>query len=383
MSVVEIIPVATKRQIQEWVLLPERLYKDDPLWAAPLRFKEKQRIDLATNPFFQSGQAFLFLALKDSEVSGRISAHFDQRTEETRNKRTAFFGFFETVDDPEVAKALLDAAKAWARDQKATAIEGPYSFTINEEPGLQVDGFDIPSAMLMPRHKSYYEDHLKASGFETVQDLFAFRGKTEEFQPLLDRTNKLRLSSRNPVSIRPIDVTKLDSEAALMLSLVNRSLKHNWGFLPFTDAEAAAYAEEMRPIAKPDTVFFAYDGDEPIGLIAWIPDLWPTFSKLKGKLLPFGWLQLLLAMRRKKAKRVRVLLGGVVGELIGSRKSGFALACLQSTALQAIKERGAEEIEISWIVEGNPFMVPFMEGLLSMKASQTFRIFRASTGLEK
>src|SRR4051812_11417332 len=142
MASVSIRPVRTRRELKRFVKVPFRLHRDSPQWVPPLIFERMQFLDREKNPYFEHAEAEYFLAERDGEPVGRISAQIDQRWDESQGGSDAMFGFFETVDDPEVAAALLGAAGEWAATKGRKRILGPMDFTTNDEVGILVEGYE-------------------------------------------------------------------------------------------------------------------------------------------------------------------------------------------------------------------------------------------------
>ncbi len=143
MGNVSIRPVRTRRELKRFVKVPFRLHRDRPQWVAPLIFERMQFLDRSRNPFFEHAEAEYFLAERDGEAVGRITAQVDRCWDESQGGSDAMFGFFETAEDPEVAAALLGAATEWAQDKGRSRILGPMDFTTNDEVGILIEGYEL------------------------------------------------------------------------------------------------------------------------------------------------------------------------------------------------------------------------------------------------
>ena len=172
---VTVTPVSDRRDLDAFIKLPFNLYRNDPNWVPPLLFRERQRFDPKTNPFLQHADAQLFLAHHDGQTVGRISAQVDHEHNRFHEERTGFFGFFESEDDPDTARALLGAAGGWLRERGMEAVRGPLSFSINQEVGLLIEGFDMPPMVMMAYSRPYYGRLIESAGYEKVKDLYAWR----------------------------------------------------------------------------------------------------------------------------------------------------------------------------------------------------------------
>src|SRR5699024_10720440 len=167
--------VTTKRQRKQFINFPYSHYQNDRYWIAPLKLEQKELLDTDKNPFFNNADIELFLYKQNDEIHGRIAAVDDQRFNDYHDTATGFFGFFESIDDQQVADKLIEAASDWLRDRGLTDVLGPANPGMMDEVGMLVDGFDYYPSILMPYNKSYYDNLLKNAGFEKEMDLYAFR----------------------------------------------------------------------------------------------------------------------------------------------------------------------------------------------------------------
>ena len=162
------------RGAQPFIDVLWRVYAGDPTWIPSLRRVMRERLDPARTPFLRYGQARLFLAERDGVPVGRISAHLNPMHDEKWGEQAGFFGFFDCVDDPEASAALFEAAEGWLRERGAEFSRGPISFTLNEEAGCLVDGFETPPMIAMPHGRRWFPDLIEASGYAKVKDLWAY-----------------------------------------------------------------------------------------------------------------------------------------------------------------------------------------------------------------
>src|SRR6266540_1585522 len=172
---IQVKPVITKAEREQFLRLPWQLYKDVKNWVPNPLILQRDVVSPKQNPFFEHGEAQLFLALCDGAPVGRISAQIDHRHIEHYNDGTGFFGFYESVDDAEVSQALLAAAEAWLLERGMERARGPLSFSMDEEAGLMVEGFDQPAMISMPYALAYYQPLIEAQGYEKAMDLYAYR----------------------------------------------------------------------------------------------------------------------------------------------------------------------------------------------------------------
>ena len=365
---VTIDPVSSDRELQSFIRLPFELYRGDPLFVPPL-ISDRKKFFGAENPLFAFTDVAYFLARDASGgVVGRITAHINKRHNEITGERTGFFGFFEAVNDGEVAEALIRTAEAWLRERGMDTIRGPFSFSTNEECGFLVDGFEVPPGFMMPYSHEYYLGFMDALGFDRLRDLiaydFVYQGQYPEH---LTRVSK-RVESRTGVTVRPVDMKKFESDVATAFDLYNSAWQDNWGFIPMTEAEFHFQADDLKSIMDPQLVLLASKGDTPVGFSLTLPDLTPVFRRMNGKLFPFGVFHFLLGKRR--VKKIRVMAMGLLEDY---RRTGIDVLLYHHTFKNAL-DGGYRECEMSWILDDNTLMRRAIEKI-GAKVTRTYRIF--------
>lgn len=303
---VEIVPVEMPRDWKRFVTVLFAIYADDPHWVPPLLFERKGFFDPAKNPYFRNATIRFFVARKDGRDVGSIAATLDHKLREHEPNK-GLVGFFEFTDDPEVSRALLDAAVAWFRTQGVTVIEGPYNFNSNHEFGLLIDGFDTDPCISNPHNRAWYGAHYEALGFRKVMDWYAY---WLEKAPMPDRIKAIsdRFLERNKtVTLRKLDLSKWDSEKELFFEIYNDAWENNWGHIHFDRAEFDFVAQGLKQIINPDLAWFAYVDGEIAGASLTLPDYNQVVKKTGGHLFPFGWWHLLTGAKKIDALRIFVL----------------------------------------------------------------------------
>ncbi len=366
-NAIELSTVRTRAERKSFVRFPWRIYGDDPCWVPPLEIERMAFLDRRKNPFFRHSEAELFLAWRGGEPVGRIAAIENRRHLETYGDATGFFGFFEAIDDVEVARALVGAAASWCRARGLRRLRGPMSFTINDECGLLVDGFDRPPVVLMTYNPPWYGALLEACGLAKSQDLFAYRMDVPEAVPPRLAAAEGVLARRG-ITLRKLDFGRFDEEVERVHRVHSQAWAENWGAVPLTVDEMRVLAKELKPLADRDLVFLAEDRGEPIGVCITVPDINQALRVARGRLLPFGLVRLLLAKRRIDA--VRVLIMGVVR---GYRHRGVDAAMYARTMATA-RRKGYRWGEMSWVLESNPEMNRVAENL-GAERYKTYRIY--------
>lgn len=367
MGRVEIARAEGRRSLRDFVALPYGLHRGDPGFAPLLRRDVRRLLDPVSNPFFRHAEHALFLARRDGRVVGRVAAIRDRLHEETHRDGAGFFGFFESIRDADVSKALLDAAAAHLSGLGVRVVRGPLSPSINDEAGLLVEGFETPSVVMMPHNPSYYPALVEAAGFRKAKDLVAFERTSDELPPRLAAATE-RVARRHRVRCRPLDAGRFDAEVAIVRRLFNAGWTRNWGALPMTDPEVAQLAAQLRPIVVPRLVAFAEREGEPIGFVAAIPDMNVALRANPSGRLGLGILKVLWAARR--IRRLRVILLGVLPEWRG--RGIDALLCRH--VWENARALGYLWAEAGWVLEDNHAMINAL-ARMGFRAYKRYRVY--------
>ncbi len=376
MGVLEVQPVSSRQDFKAFVHLPWKIYQDDSHWVPPLLVDQKKTLK-KSYPFFEHGEGQLFLARKDREVVGRISVHYCHDHLHKHQDKAAFFGWFESMPDPEIAKALIREAEAWLKQQELTfdTLRGPFQWNINgENTGLLVEDKRPGSPLLlMPYNPAYYLSNLEDSGFSKAMDLYAYRMDAEPaVSQRLEKLNKAILKRTPALEVRPIDKKagyKRDMEA--VRKIFNQAWKDNWGATDISCAEMEVIAAGLKMIVHPAFTCLALFDGEPIGCIICVPDLSETLQKISGRLMPLGWLKLLQAL--KKVRGARTMLLGVQEAY---RNKGIEIVLI-SQIFFPMHKMGVEYCELSWVLENNHAMNSLAKKL-GAEHYRTYRIYEKS-----
>ncbi len=373
----EISPVVTGADRKAFLDLPYRAYRHLPAWRAPLRMERANQIDPARNPGLVGIDHVFFLARKNGEVAGRIAAFVNPAHLAAHGDGTGHFGFLDTLrDDPEVVAALLSAAEAWLRGRGMRRIAGPFNFSVNEECGLLVDGFDTPPMIMMPHGRPDYAGAVERAGYAKEMDLHAFLyefGSTYAAPKMVAKWKAL-FDADPAVSVRPIDMSRFREEIALIMDMFNDAWSQNWGFVPFSDAQIGTMADELKPLITADAIWIASIDGEPATFTVFLPDLNELAHGLDGRLLPFGWARLLWRLKVRGATRARLPLFGLRRKFHKTRRGMLALAGSFESAFSAQYRRGVRQLEAGWVLETNQDLIGLIE-LFEMKRYKTYRIY--------
>ncbi|WP_428564555.1 MAG: hypothetical protein ACP59X_02425 [Solidesulfovibrio sp. DCME] len=307
-----VTPVAGKAQRERFIRYAWEIYRDDPLWVPPLLPMQRDILDPDKGPFFEFGQAQYFLAQRDGRIVGRISAHVNGLYEKHHDAETGFFGFFECEDNRETAHALFDAAADWVRDHGKTRLHGPLSFSIYDEVGLLVEGFDSPPCMMHTHNPPYYEDLVTSWGFGKTYDWYAYKIPwNTELDPKKLALMRDSILKRQHCQILPIERQDFAKRGPQIKELFNDIWSKNWGHIPLTDRQFQDIFVTLQPLVRPDLESMILDGDDIVAFSVVSPDMNRAVKKFNGK---FGWwqkLQLLWYCRVRPLTHCRAIIMGV------------------------------------------------------------------------
>lgn len=379
MAKLTIRPVETKKDRKLFIDLPFRLYADDPHWVPPLKSEALGLITPEKNGWFSHAKAQLFLAEEDGRVVGRISAHIDtlaltMPADQGFGPGVGQWGLME-AERQDIFQALLARAEQWLRDEGMTRALGPISMSIWEEPGLLIDGYDHSPTIMMGHAKPEYRGWIEWAQYRPVKRLMTYEvDVTKQFPPIVQRI--IKSGEKNPrISVRNVDKTKFEEEAAIILSILNDAWRDNWGFVPLTPPEIKDVGVKLKPIVFNDLIRIAELDGKPVAFMITLPDLNEAIKPLNGNLLPFGWAKLLWWLRKPKVRTVRVPLMGVVKELQASRMaSQLAFMMIEYIRRASVEHYDAKRAEIGWILDDNQGMRSIAETIES-RVNKVYQVY--------
>lgn len=370
---VTIRSMRTRRERLEFIRLPWELYKGDEHWVAPIEMDRMRLIDTDRNPFYKHAKIQLMLAERDGKPVGRIAAITNRVHNDLYDDSIGFFGFFESINDQDVANTLFNAASDWLRQQGMTEIRGPISPSMNDEVGLLVEGFDYAPAAMMPYNPAHYIELIERAGFSPTKDLLAWHLQYPDV--LSDKLVRVTaaLKQRSKISVRSLNMKHFASEVATIKRIYNEAWQPNWGFVPMSDEEFDMMAYEMKQILDPDLVLFAEKDSEPIGFALAIPDINQALKA--GTAIPPGARNLPTAImnlmtKKKSIEQMRVITLGVIPKYHGQGVDAMLYRELTERAVA----KGMDSGEASWVLEDNTMMNRAAE-MMQAKAYKRYRIF--------
>jgi hypothetical protein len=374
---IEIREVVSPSDLKTFISVPWSLYGDDPNWVPPLKFERKEALS-PKSPFFLHARWKAWIAFREGEAIGRISAQIDELYLELHDAHTGFFGLLESPDDPAVFAALFNAAESWLKEQGMHSALGPFNLGINQELGCLVEGFDSQPFFMMGHARPYYDGSITAQGYEQSQDLLAYdltQGMFSMPESILSLVK--RLSGK--MKVRQVNRKDTESELEILRDIFNDAWANNWGFVPFTREEFQAVGKELFMIVPPDFTWIAETEGKPAAFIVMIPNLNEVISDLNGRLLPFGWVKLLWRLKVRSPKSGRIALMGVRRKYQNTRLGpALAFATIQALVAPGMK-RKMNKIEMSWILEQNQGVRSIIEKVGGV-VSKRYRMYRKQLG---
>lgn len=370
MNDVVVEPVRNRRERELFLRMPWRFYREHPAWVPPLLFDVRAQLDPRKGDFFRHSEGEFFLARRGSEIVGRIAALHNRRHLAAHADGAGFFGFFECENAPATAAALLGAAERWLRARGLAVARGPANFSIQDEAGVLLDGFEHAPMAGMAYTPPYYRALLEAAGYVKAKDLEVWRIDRAGWRvDEIERCAKLARHATRDIVIRPLNMRAMPDEAARMEKIFAEAWRDNWGAQPISQAEFLKYASQYRLFIDPRLILFAERAGEPLAMAAMIGNVNEIVQRIDGKLLPLGWLHLLRG--RHRVRSLRLFLMGVRQE---ARRFGLPALFIQRyhEILRDIPH--VELLEFSWILEENHQTIRLLERFGCRKA-QTLRLY--------
>jgi ribosomal protein S18 acetylase RimI-like enzyme len=330
-----------------FVDFPYRLFRGHSYWVGDLKKEVRHLLDLG-HPFWRHGERKLFMAFRDGQPRGRIAAIINSKHNAFHAEKCGFFGFFDCADEPDAAAGLFDAALKWVRLKGMDLVRGPVNPSTNETCGLLIEGFDSPPMVMTPYNPPYYANLIEAAGFAKAKDLYAFQGFTKNGFP--ERLDKIvrRMTRDGKISLDLVNISRMDEALADLKDIYNTAWDKNWGFVPMTDEEIDELARGLKPLLKPEYLYFARVEGKPAGFVLLLPDFNTALKHVNGALNPLNIIPFLYKMFRP-INRGRLLALGVKKEF---RNRGLELLLIKQAFASAAK-MGWEYGDLSWTLEDN------------------------------
>jgi hypothetical protein len=359
----------TKKQIRDFINIEWSIYKNDRFWVPPLIKERLKILDVWHSPFYHHAEIALFTAARNGIYCGRIAAIKNDLHNEFHKDKVGFFGFFESIDDQEVADLLFDSARDWLKQNGFNVMRGPANPSSNEEFGLLVDGFEDSPRFLMTYNFPYYIKLIESYGFQKAKDLYAYK---MEYAKVISSKKLERVAEaakeRSQIKIVPIDMKNYNRFIDKIKYVYNKAWQTNWGYVPMTDEEIDLMAKDIKPLIEPSGVLFGEINGETVGFTLAVLDYNQLIKKFNGKLYPFNLLKLF--MQRKKINWGRIITLGIVPEF---QKRGLD-AVFYWELVKRGHDFGIDFGEASWILEDNDLMNRAIR-VMGGELYKTYRIY--------
>jgi GNAT superfamily N-acetyltransferase len=366
---VEITTVKDRRAVREFTELPFRLHQGTP-WVTPLKVERNLFLNRKLNPYFRHGEAEYFLARREGRVVGRITAQIDFAYNQFHGGRTGMFGFLDFEDDPEVLRALLATAEGWLRARGCEQMLGPMNFSLNDEAGVLIEGYDLEPLVRQNWNPPYYQERCEEAGLTKAMDLLSWKLSIDDrasMKPIIEKLAK-RCRDKYGVTVRKMTRRSLRKDLDKFAEVYNSAWSENWGFVPYSKADLDAYALDLQLVYSPEWFMVAEREGETIAMAITVMDANQMQKRMGGKLLPHGWWDFL--RRNHTTDRLRVGFLGVKPEW---QHTGVA-ALLYVEHFEAAARSNLKHGEAGFILETNHAMNSGLEAM-NGKVVKKYRVY--------
>jgi hypothetical protein len=368
-------PVETKQELRSFIHFPWIVNKGDPNWVPPLINDRFGKLDVEKNPFWQSAERQLWLALKDGEPVGTIAAINDIRREQKLRDGIGGFGFFDCINDIEVTRGLISTAGKWLSDRKFHLMRGPNNPSGSDECGILVEGFDTRPAILEAHNPPYYASLLEQSGMRKNQDVVARlihrREDATELKDVLPekliRVAEL-VKKRPDLTLRPVNLKAWDHDVRIACDIYNQALGTLPEYIPMSQDEFRNFANSFKSLVSPDLVKLAEVNGKPVGFGLALPDINQALQHVNGRLNLLGLMKFLWFRRKLDRASFKILV--MIPQFIGS---GIETALVVEVA-QALFNKKFKEVDMSLTGDENEKSNRYQDNL-GMKIYRRYRFY--------
>jgi hypothetical protein len=370
----KIVKVENKKQLDDFINFQYEIYKDSEHFVPPLKMDRYKLINPEKNPFFKENDSAFYLCYEDNKIVGRVAAIENKRYNDYHDDNAGFFGFFESINNVEVAKLLIQTAKDWNIKKGRSKIYGPVNPHLNDDsPGFLVKGFDDDPVMLLAYTHEYYLNLMDQIGLKKAKDLHSFWVEAQGVKNI-DKMERIieKSKKRHNITIRPINMKNFETEYLIIQDIFNKAWEKNWGQIPLTNEDFEYIASDLKSLVHTDFLQLAFKDDIPIGMTVSFPDVNEMIKPMKGSLITLKALPFIKYILTKKVnvKRIRIFILGILPEY--DHTGATAALYLQTTL--AARKHGVIGGEMAWILEDNDKMIKAAE-MLGGQLVKTYRIF--------
>jgi len=363
-------PVQTRTERKQFLELPWKINRGNPNWVPPLRQNQEELVGYRPHPFYNDAEGQTFLALASGQPVGRVMAIVNHCHNRLHKENRGFFGFFESIDDQNVAAGLFDAIRHWFAARGITHLRGPANPSMNYESGLLIDGFDQRPYFMMTYNPPYYQRLIEGCGFAKSQDMFAFTGHVDMLNSLDKKLAFVveECRKRFDIKVRAGNKRHFARDVRLFLNIYNQAMVSSWGFIPLSDAEIDHMAASLKHLIVPELTAIAEIEGKTAGFMLGLLDYNDRIKKIDGRLFPFGFLRLL--WNKRAIHRIRMISTNVIPEF---QKWGVGLV-IAAHLLPIAINWGLDEAEFSWVLESNNLSFGTLKRG-GAKITKTYRMF--------
>jgi len=364
---------SSKKVRKDFLDVVDVIYAGDPHYVRPLDMMVSEQLDPKKNPFFEHAEVAGWVAYKDGSPVGRITAQIDHGHLERHKDSAGFFGFFDTIDDPEVADKLLQEAASWVKARGMKSLRGPFSLNINEETGCLVEGFDSPAFVMMTYHRPYQGGLIEKAGLTKLKDFYSWGYEVGKVPARAQKAYD-EIAAMPEITSRPIDTKHMLRDVKIVMEIFNDAWSENWGFVPLTESELKKTAEDFKLLLVPElTRIVSIDGDPSAVLLA-VPNLNEAIAGLRGQIFPFGFAKLIWRLKVSGVKTGRLIILGIRKKFRHVRRYGGLSAYLYVTANHAANLLGIQRGELGWTLEDNSAVNAGIR-LMGGKIAKRYRVY--------
>ncbi len=376
---IKIISANAGPELDEFIGLPPRLYSKYPEYAPPLKMDRESVLRPDKASFFKHGKVQYWLACRDGEPVGRISAQIDHSQPPGVFDDAGLFGCIDAVDDPEVTGKLFETAEAWLREQERHRAMGPFLLSINGEPGVLVDGRDEPPLAMVPWHPAYIEHHLLGNGYKPAHDMHYWRVDHLSSKMAAWRDRKHPGDRLRDLNLRMLDMKNIARDIEIMRRIYNDAWKDNWGFVPLESVDIEAISTDLKPFLQPEFGFFAEKDGEAVAMAMAVPNLFEITRDIGANPSLLGWAKLGMRMMFHKFHTGHIIIFGVSSKYRHSVGGAMIAMTLVDEVIKRFLGFNYDSgwFEAGWVLEDNVSLQKILEKF-GFEKKRTLRLFDKS-----
>ena len=356
----EIIQVQTASHKKAFLDAARSIYKNDPVWVCPLDQEINSIFNPSENSFFKHGSATRWIVKDGNRLVGRIAAFINDLKADYGDQRIGGIGFFEAVENYQVAKLLFDTARKWLADQGVNMIHGPINFGENDSFwGLLVDGFTHPSNGMVynyPYYQQFFEDYGFKVKMEQLTNQLDIR---DGLNPRFKKIAEYAIKKRENLTLKRFDMKYFNQFAEDFMEIYNAAWADHENFTPIKKAYIEEAFKKIKPFHDPRFIWFAYIDNKPAAFVMVLPDVNQILKRFKGKLSLWNKLRFVWLVRKKVMTRLRVVVMGTHPKYQNlGLESVVTYKCFQGA-------EGSQYIEgeLSWVGDFNEKMIAIHKAL--------------------